>query len=218
MPARPLSRNSTIVACVPTATISCGARLVGEQHRDVLARAVGDELDVRRRPTRGGSRGPARDRRGARGARARRRSAARASRHRVEVADDDVGLEPDLEQRVGAAVDADQHRLVLADVRPQRREVAAVVVAAHDDQRVPALELGAQRRQLERLERELAPRAGCTRACSRRTARARCRCWRARPPSRRSIAVASQHRRRSRRSSPSRQTSSPTTRTIVTLA
>ena len=68
-------------------------------------------------------------------------------RHRVEVADDDVGLEPVLEQRVGAAVDADEHRLVLADVRPQRGEVGAVVVAAHDDERVPALELGVERRQ-----------------------------------------------------------------------
>ena len=48
------------------------------------------------------------------------------------------GLRPMLEQRVGAAVDADEHRLVLADVRTQRGEVAAVVVAAHDDERVAA--------------------------------------------------------------------------------
>ena len=74
---------------------------------------------------------------------------------RVEVADDDVGLEPDLEQRVGAAVDRDQHRLVLADVRPQRLEVVLVVVTAHDDERVPALDLDLEVRQLERLEGEL---------------------------------------------------------------
>ena len=46
------------------------------------------------------------------------------------------GLRPMLEQRVGAAVDADQHRPVLADVRAQRGEVGAVVVPAHDDERV----------------------------------------------------------------------------------
>ena len=57
------------------------------------------------------------------------------------------GLKPMLEQRVGAAVDTDEHRLVLADVRAQRGEVAAVVVTAHDDQRVATRELGAQRRQ-----------------------------------------------------------------------
>ena len=74
-------------------------------------------------------------------------AAQRAVRDGVEVADDDVGLEADLEQRVGAAVDADEHRLVLAQVRLQRREVALVVVAAHDDERVPALDLRAQRRQ-----------------------------------------------------------------------
>ena len=51
------------------------------------------------------------------------------------------GFSPMLEQRVGAAVDADEHRPVLADVGPQRGEVALVVVAAHDDERVPALEL-----------------------------------------------------------------------------
>ena len=49
-------------------------------------------------------------------------------------------LEPSVEQRVGAAVDRDQHRLVLADVRPQRLEVVLVVVAAHDDQRVTAVD------------------------------------------------------------------------------
>ena len=51
------------------------------------------------------------------------------------------GCEPDLEQRVGATVDGDEHRLVLADVRPQRAQVVPVVVAAHDDERVPAADL-----------------------------------------------------------------------------
>jgi hypothetical protein len=43
-------------------------------------------------------------------------------------------------QRVGATVDADEHRLVLPDVVPQRLQVFLVVVAAHHDQRVPAFE------------------------------------------------------------------------------
>ena len=73
---------------------------------------------------------------------------------RVEVADDDVGLEADFEQRVGAAVDRDQHRLVLLDVRPQCAQVVPVVVPAHHDQRVPPLDLGLEPRQLERLERD----------------------------------------------------------------
>ena len=75
-------------------------------------------------------------------------------RHRVEVADDHVGLQADFEQRVGAAVDADEHRPVLADVRAQRGEVAAVVVPAHHDQRVTSRELRVQRWQRQRLERE----------------------------------------------------------------
>ena len=79
----------------------------------------------------------------------------RAVGERVEVADDDVGLEPHLEQRVGATVDGDEHRLVLLDVRPQRAQVVAVVVAAHDDDRVPAADIDVERRELERLEREL---------------------------------------------------------------
>ena len=44
---------------------------------------------------------------------------------RVHVADDDVRPVAGLEQRVGAAVHADQHRPVLADVGAQRREVLA---------------------------------------------------------------------------------------------
>src|SRR5262249_9248413 len=75
--------------------------------------------------------------------------------HGIEVADDDVRLEPHLEERVGAAVDADQDGLVLADVGAQRGEVGAVVVAAHYDEGVPAADLRLDRRQLDRLERHL---------------------------------------------------------------
>ncbi len=98
------------------------ARFVGEQHRDVLARALGDELVVLDAPLEQ----VLAARRAAVGVHVvHELGAARQapSRHRVEVADDDVGLEAELEQRVGAAVDADEHRLVLADVRAQRREV-----------------------------------------------------------------------------------------------
>src|SRR5438874_1736885 len=54
-----------------------------------------------------------------------------------------------------STVDADQHRLVLADVRAEGREVRSVVVAADDDEGVPAAELRLDRRQLDRLERQL---------------------------------------------------------------
>ncbi len=71
-----------------------GAFARREQHRDVLARAVGDELLILDAPRRQRLAPGARDRPGARGAPARRRSAAPLG-HRVEVADDDVGREPD---------------------------------------------------------------------------------------------------------------------------
>ena len=62
--------------------------------------------------------------------------------HRVEVADDDVGLEAELEQRVGAAVDADRDGLDLPQVAGalQGGEVLAVVDAPHHDEGVAALE------------------------------------------------------------------------------
>ena len=147
MPLRPLSRNSTIVAWVPTATMSCApASYASSIATSSLVPSATNSWYVDA-PLERGSRARARARRDARGARARRRSASAVLGHRVEVADDDVGLEADLEQRVGAAVDTDEHRPVLADVRPQRGEVAAVVVTAHDHERVAALELGVQRRQ-----------------------------------------------------------------------
>src|SRR5581483_8837341 len=99
--------------------------LGGEEHGDVFAGALGHELDVgdpvpeQLLPPRGPAVGvdvvdevrPAGQRLG---------------RHRVEVADDDVGPQADLEQGVGAAVDGHQDRLELPDVGPQRLQVAAV--------------------------------------------------------------------------------------------
>ena len=58
-------------------------------------------------------------------------------------------------ERVGAAVDGDQHGLVLADVRAERLEVVLVVVTAHHHEGVAPAYSRAQRRELERLERDL---------------------------------------------------------------
>src|SRR5262249_59120575 len=55
---------------------------------------------------------------------------------RVHVAEDQVGLQPRLEGAVGAAVDGDDQRSHVADVGAQRFQVAAVAVAADDDQDV----------------------------------------------------------------------------------
>ena len=60
-----------------------------------------------------------------------------------------------LEQRVGSAVHADQHRAELPDVRPQRRQVVLVVVAADDDEHVPAVHLGADLRHADAVEQQL---------------------------------------------------------------
>ena len=75
---------------------------------------------------------------------------------RVHVADDHVGGVAGLDQRVGAAVDADQHRLVLVDVRPQDVEVVLVVVAAHHDQHVPAGDPGLHLGHADAVEQQVA--------------------------------------------------------------
>ena len=82
--------------------------------------------------------------------------AQRAVRDRVHVADDHVGLEPGLEQRVGAAVDRDQHGLEVADVRADDPQVALVPGPARDDERVPVAEARLERREVDAL-REQAP-------------------------------------------------------------
>ena len=168
-PRRPLSRNSTIVACVPTATMSVAPASYASSMRRVFAHALGDELVVRT-PAVEQMLAPGRARRGARDARARAPQCIARVGQRVEVADDDVGHPAELEQHVGTAVDRDEHGLELADVRPQRTEVVLVVVPAHDDQRVATADLRAQRRQLERLEGDARLRCRCTRACCARTA------------------------------------------------
>ena len=67
----------------------------------------------------------------------------------VHVAEDHVRLQPRLEHPVGAAVDGDDQRPHVADVGAQRLQVAAVAVAADDDQDVAVAEGGPGRRELD---------------------------------------------------------------------
>ena len=60
-------------------------------------------------------------------------------------------LEARLEQRVGAAVDRDQHRLEVADVRTNHAQVALHSRAARDDERVPVAEARRERREVDAL-------------------------------------------------------------------
>ena len=62
---------------------------------------------------------------------------------RVHVADDDGRQVAALEQRIGAAIDADQHRSVFAKVGTKRLQVFAIVVTPHDDEHLLAVEVGA---------------------------------------------------------------------------
>ena len=89
-----------------------GALLVGEQQRDVLADPGRGDRAERRAPSRSSARrARARRRRGRRGRRARRRE--RSASSETESMSPTITSRPDarLEQRVGAAVDADEHRL-----------------------------------------------------------------------------------------------------------
>jgi hypothetical protein len=79
----------------------------------------------------------------------------RALGARVEVADDDVWREAGFEERVGTTVDGDQHRVVLAEIRPEHLEVVLVVVTAHDDECMAPQDLNMELRQHERLEGEV---------------------------------------------------------------
>ena len=77
-------------------------------------------------------------------------------RHRVHVADDHVGLEPGLLQRVRAAVHADQDGLELPDVRADDPQVALVPGAARDNERLPVAEPRLERRELDALGEQAA--------------------------------------------------------------
>ena len=81
------------------------------------------------------ARGRGRGRRGRRARRARRRSAASPRRPSPCRRRSCPAGSPASRSASAAAVDADEHRPHVADVRAQRLEVALVVDAAHDDQR-----------------------------------------------------------------------------------
>jgi hypothetical protein len=74
---------------------------------------------------------------------------------RVHVSDDQVGPVPGRQQRVGAAVHADQHRLDIAQVRLQRRQVLLVRVPPHNDDAGPPGEPGPHRRHPAALEQQV---------------------------------------------------------------
>ena len=85
-----------------------------------------------------------------------RAAAQRGLAGRVHVADDHVRRQPLLEQRVGAAVDGDDHRAHVADERAQRAQVALVADAADDDERRAVAEVGREARQLDPAGEQLA--------------------------------------------------------------
>ena len=123
----------------PTLTISVRPLLVGHQHRDVLAGAGGGhervleaQLEQALATGRAAVGIGVDDQLGA--------AAQRLVAGRVHVAEDHVGLQPRLEHPVGAAVDGDDQRPHVADVGAQRLQVAAVAVAADDDQYVAVAE------------------------------------------------------------------------------
>ncbi len=74
----------------------------------------------------------------------------------VHVADDHVRLQPLLQQRVGTAVDGDDHGTHVADEGAQRPQVALVADAAHDDERGAVAEVGGEARQLDSAGEQLA--------------------------------------------------------------
>ncbi len=156
MPDRPLSRNSTRVACVPTATISVGALVVGEQHRDVLAGAgrgedhrLEAELLHPLQPGRAAVAVGVDHDLGA--------AAQRLVGHRVHVADDQVraGGRPPAARRP-------RRRPPISTGRYSRMygrsvgQVVLVVVAADDDQHVPAVEPGRDVGDADAVEQQLA--------------------------------------------------------------
>ena len=124
-----------------------GAAAVGDQQRDVLAGAGGGQrhrVEAERPDPRHAGGAPVgigvHDQLGA--------GLQGLVGDRVHVADDHVRPVADVHQRVRAGVDRQQHRPVLADIGPQRPQVLAVAEAADDDEHVPAVHVGRQRRHV----------------------------------------------------------------------
>ena len=74
----------------------------------------------------------------------------------VHVAHHEVGDPTLLERCVGAAVDGDDHRALVAHIRAQRAQVALVVDPADDDQRRTIAQLGGEVGKLDLTGQELA--------------------------------------------------------------
>ena len=153
IPPRPLSRNSTRPKWVPTATMSSApfssassiatsSLVPAAGNSDRVDAELADPLEAGRPAVGIG----VDDHLGAAGQ--------RVVADRVHVAEDHVGLVARLEHGVGAAVDADEHRPVLADVGPQHRQVLLVLVPADDDEHVPALDRGLDVRNAGAVEQE----------------------------------------------------------------
>ena len=66
------------------------------------------------------------------------------------------GRQARLQQRVGGAVDGDDHGPPVADERAQRAQVALVADAAHDHQRRAVAEVGGEARHLDPAGEQLA--------------------------------------------------------------
>ncbi len=79
----------------------------------------------------------------------------RLVRDGVHVADDHVRLVAGLEESVGAAVDADEHGLEVADVRLDDVQVALHPGAAGDDERVPVAKARLHLREPDALGQKL---------------------------------------------------------------
>ena len=169
MPLRLRSRNSTRLNCEPTETISRAPFSAAISiATSWLVPGAGTSLKFtpissRRRAARRAPVGVAvHDELGA--------AAKRLLAGRVHVADDHVGRQAHLQQRLGAAVDGDDHRPLVADERPQRAQVALVLDAAHDERASSGRGSrwqSAAARSARRAAR--APRA-CARSCCARSA------------------------------------------------
>ena len=171
MPARLRSMNSTRLKCVPTATISSAPRSCASSSA-TSSLIPGAETVANGSPSAlealGAGRPPVRvrvhEQLGPR--------AERGVRDRVEVADDHVRLQPDLEQRVGASVDRDEHRLEVPDVRAHDPEVALVARPTRDDDGVPVAKSRRAAAGTRSRPRAACPRRGGDAGCCRRTPRA----------------------------------------------
>ena len=138
------------------------ALLVGEEERDVFARARRAHLDVRDpEPLETGAPGRAAVGVGMEDDLGRCSSrpadqVERSVRDAVHVADHDVGHVARVDERVRAAVHPHEHGPDVADVGTERRQVLPVPVPAHHDEDVPSRERVAELREARAAEQQVA--------------------------------------------------------------